>query len=86
MPPAEAMKSTKSKRKLSGTRASKPRGVKARAKRLLHWWQARGTETCSACSHSYHYEMEYRCVDCDRGVCAVCAVHQREAVYCPECA
>jgi len=62
------------------------RGIRARARRALRWWQARGTETCSACAHSYHYEMEYRCVDCDRGVCALCAVREREAVYCPECA
>ena len=63
--------------------------LKARAKkagrRVRSWWQGRGTETCAHCSASYHYEMEYRCADCDRGVCAVCAVTERETVYCPEC-
>jgi hypothetical protein len=59
--------------------------VRKAARRALAWWQGRGTETCAHCSASYHYEMERRCVDCDRGVCAVCAVHVRESVYCPEC-
>ena len=63
----------------------KRRSLKARAKKALRWWQGRGTEVCSSCGVSYHYEMEYRCTDCDRGVCAVCAVRERESVLCPEC-
>ena len=73
MPPADAMP----------TRA-KGR-VRRAAKKALSWWKARGTEVCAHCNQTYHYEMEYRCVECDRGVCAVCAVTERETVYCPEC-
>ncbi|HUF13842.1 MAG TPA: hypothetical protein VMN78_12125 [Longimicrobiales bacterium] len=32
------------------------------------------------------YEMEYRCVACDRGVCACCVVvRERDLLFCPEC-
>ncbi|HEX6588788.1 MAG TPA: hypothetical protein VF039_07175 [Longimicrobiales bacterium] len=55
------------------------------ASRIRSWWQGRGTEACSSCGLSYHYEMEYRCTECDRGICAVCAVRERESVLCPEC-
>jgi hypothetical protein len=36
------------------------------------YWLEDGTESCSACTHLYVYEMEYRCVACDRGVCCHC--------------
>ena len=55
------------------------------ARRALRWWHGRGTEVCAHCSQTYHYEMEYRCTECDRGLCAVCAVTERESIYCPEC-
>ena len=59
--------------------------VRKAARKALAWWQGRGTEWCAHCSASYHYEMEYRCADCDGAVCAVCAVQVRESVLCPEC-
>ena len=51
------------------------------------WW-LEGTETCRFCVQTYVYEEEYRCVGCDAGICAECAVfvRQTEEVYCPECA
>ena len=73
-PPSTTMKASKGKGRLKRVAG------KARA-----WWQGRGTEVCAHCARSYHYEMEYRCVECDRGVCALCAVTERETVYCPEC-
>jgi hypothetical protein len=36
------------------------------------WWLEDGTEICSVCHHLYLYETEYRCSDCDGGVCAEC--------------
>lgn len=52
------------------------------------YWLTEGTETCSGCTHTYHYEVERRCVGCDRGVCEHCMVKVRETheVFCPECA
>lgn len=46
-----------------------------------------GHEACGFCRQSYHYEMEIRCVDCDRPVCPVCVVRVRESRewHCPEC-
>jgi hypothetical protein len=54
------------------------------------YWLGDGTERCGACTHGYVYEMEYRCVACDRGVCCHCVrIHATTAevlwVLCPEC-
>jgi hypothetical protein len=51
------------------------------------YWIDDGTESCGACTHAYVYEMEFRCVACDRGICCHCvgmSVSKRE-VLCPEC-
>jgi hypothetical protein len=51
------------------------------------YWIDSGTERCTACTHVHVYEMEYRCVACDRGICCHCVrinVDTRE-VMCPEC-
>lgn len=61
-------------------------GAKARTKQLVSWWKGRGTEACDFCTHTYVYEMEYRCVACDRGVCPCCViVRERDLIFCPEC-
>ncbi len=51
------------------------------------WW-LRGEERCDFCLERYAYEMEVRCVGCDRPVCPVCAVRVqvRRETFCPECA
>jgi hypothetical protein len=52
------------------------------------WWLDGGTESCEACTHVYVYEMEFRCVACDGGVCCHCVridIDTREAL-CPACA
>jgi len=36
------------------------------------WWLEDGTEICSVCHHLYIYETEYRCSECDGGVCSEC--------------
>lgn len=38
------------------------------------YWLDTGTETCHGCTHAYVYQMEIRCVGCDRGVCEQCVV------------
>lgn len=51
------------------------------------WWLDDGSETCHACTHRYVYEIEVRCVGCDRGLCSHCAVIEsvtREP-WCAEC-
>lgn len=55
------------------------------------WWApgdgSPESETCPYCLGVYVYELEVRCVDCDRPMCPVCAVvEQRTAVHlCVEC-
>ena len=51
------------------------------------WWLS-GEQTCGFCAQFYCVEVEYRCVDCDRPVCPICAITVRESrqVFCPECA
>jgi hypothetical protein len=51
------------------------------------YWLGDGTERCGGCTHGYVYEMEYRCVACDCGICCHCArIHAMTAeVLCPEC-
>ena len=42
---------------------------------------------CSACEHPHTLEISYRCVGCDREVCALCLVTVRETgeAWCPAC-
>lgn len=52
------------------------------------YWLAEGPESCSSCTRLHVYEMQYRCVACDRGICCHCvsvSVATRE-VLCAECA
>ena len=75
------MKATKAR----ATASAKAR-AKAGAKKILSWWKRGGEESCGFCTHSYAYEMEYRCVACDRGVCPCCVVvRERDLLFCPEC-
>lgn len=50
------------------------------------WWLG-GEERCDFCLERYVYEMEVRCLHCDRPVCPMCVVtitERRERV-CAEC-
>lgn len=51
------------------------------------WWLDDGTESCHGCSHLYVYQMEFRCVACDRGICCHCVrvVAGTREVLCAEC-
>jgi hypothetical protein len=51
------------------------------------WWLDDGTESCCGCTHTHAYEMEFRCVACDRGICCHCVriVMQTRELLCPEC-
>jgi len=55
------------------------------------WWapgeSAAEAEECSVCLGLYTYELEVRCVDCDRPMCPVCAVSVRrtEVHVCFDC-
>lgn len=50
-------------------------------------WQAGGEERCDFCHTFYIYEMEVRCLACDRAVCPCCVrVTRTEGVFCPDCA
>ena len=42
---------------------------------------------CGFCEQPHTLEISYRCVGCDREVCALCIVTVREtgAAVCPEC-
>ena len=44
--------------------------------------------SCGFCGNRHALDIEYRCVGCDREVCAMCFVTVRETRegYCPECA
>jgi hypothetical protein len=50
-------------------------------------WLQYGTESCHCCSHAYVYELELRCVGCDRGVCEQCALIERATAeaWCAAC-
>ena len=52
----------------------------------IAWWSA-GDQFCQFCQELYLLEAEVRCVECDRGVCPMCAVFVRvEALrLCPHC-
>jgi hypothetical protein len=55
------------------------------------WWAPDAfhseAEECSFCFGVYAYELEVRCVDCDRPMCPVCAVSVRrtEVHVCLDC-
>lgn len=55
------------------------------------WWAEGGSELCPFCEQTFVYEMEVRCVDCDRPACphcACCDVVESLTVMthrCPEC-
>ena len=51
------------------------------------WWLQEGTETCELCGVRYWYEVEVRCVDCDRPGCPECMVvaRARAETWCREC-
>ena len=54
-------------------------------RRESRWWLEVGTEVCPACNHTYAYQTEHYCVDCDGPVCAVCIeIIEREPV-CSSC-
>jgi hypothetical protein len=51
------------------------------------YWLHGGSESCGACTHACVYEMEFRCMACDRGICCHCVGVNvsRQEVLCPEC-
>lgn len=49
-------------------------------------WEDDAGETCPFCHQGYAYELEVRCVDCDRPMCPLCAVRlRRRRLTCPQC-
>jgi len=55
-------------------------------KRNVPWWLEQDGEICPACSHTYVYQTEYRCVGCDGPVCAFCVQQTVEMEFvCPTC-
>ena len=56
------------------------------------WWAEGGSERCPFCEQLYFYEVEVRCVDCDRPACPHCVCCERTEHLttvvrrCPECA
>ena len=61
----------------------------AKARRALKpggpWWLDAGEEDCPHCEHTYSYEVEARCFDCDAPICPMCIVRIGEHLFCPEC-
>jgi hypothetical protein len=53
----------------------------------LPYWLAGGTEPCTACTHYYVLQLEYRCTGCDRGYCDQCVVIvvEAEEILCADC-
>ena len=54
----------------------------------LPWWATAGNQSCPVCLQRYHYELEYRCADCDQPLCPHCAVRVSVEVaelHCPDC-
>lgn len=43
--------------------------------------------SCGFCAQRHALEIEYRCVQCDREVCALCVVvlRERRETWCPAC-
>jgi len=69
---------------LCGTENAFYKNVVAKAKRNLPWWLESGNEICPACSHTYVYETEYRCVACDGPLCPICVEYTTALeIYCP---
>src|SRR6266498_3165553 len=57
-----------------------------KTKQNLPWWLEQGVEICPACGHTYVYQTEYRCVECDGPVCSVCVTRTIEMEFsCPTC-
>lgn len=54
---------------------------------FLPWWLREGTELCDHCQTRYWYEVEVRCVACDRPGCPACMVVERAhaETWCAEC-
>jgi len=50
-------------------------------------WRDAGADRCGFCLHRFALEIEYRCDDCDRAVCAVCIVRMSvsDSRHCPDC-
>ena len=57
-----------------------------KAKTSAPWWLESGTEICSICHQVYIYETEYRCLDCDAGVCPDCVKVETNSIICIPCA
>jgi hypothetical protein len=50
------------------------------------WWLEPGTEICPACGHTYVIQTEYRCVECDGAICAMCVgTATATEVFCVGC-
>jgi hypothetical protein len=49
------------------------------------WWLAVGEEDCAHCEHTYSYEAEVRCFECDAAICPMCIVRVEERLFCPDC-
>lgn len=48
-------------------------------------WLLHGAERCEGCEQLYAYEVEVRCVDCDRAMCPFCVVTVRGEATCGAC-
>lgn len=52
-------------------------------------WDGPGPDFCDFCRHSFHVEVGFHCIDCDRPVCPACVmtvtVEERHRARCPEC-
>jgi len=67
-----------------GTENALMESVVAKTKANLPWWLESGSEICPACSHTYVYETEYRCVACDGPLCPICVEYTTALeIYCP---
>lgn len=51
-------------------------------------WRETESDRCGFCGHVHALDIEYRCVGCDREICALClvTVETRHTGFCPECA
>src|SRR4051812_44178690 len=49
------------------------------------WWLDVGEEDCPHCDHTYSYEAELRCFECDAPICPMCVVRVQEKIVCPNC-
>lgn len=54
---------------------------------MTSWWLVDGDEECGHCGRLYHYEVEFRCTECDGPGCPHCrVVHEEGHIICPQCA